>query len=163
MTELKDIHKALVHGKAPEDQIKFGPQPEKHKENLALPAVEWDQLAFQLIKKELAPKGFSEIKRGPWRGKVQSNIEFLSKDTVTNCQKITAQMVRAFRAKAKKQLKNTVDEIDVWIKEDRAKLDACWFWQFKKKTDLRYKIKSLLGQGGSASRLIQELDNISIK
>lgn len=124
---------------------------------------QWDQLAFQLIHQELAPKGFSEIKRGPYRGTVQSNIPFLPKKTVQRCQNLSAQLVRSFRQKTQSKLKSIIKELDEWVKEDERKLKACKFWEFGKKRELKYKIRSLYGQGGSASRILQELDNIAIK
>lgn len=72
------------------------------------PIRDWDQVAAQLIRKELAPKGFSEIKHGPYRGKVKSNIEFLPKEVVGRCQNISAQLVRVFRDRSKETLDNQI-------------------------------------------------------
>src|SRR5688572_25989388 len=68
------------------------------------PIEQWDNLCYTLIRQELAPKGFSEIKRGPWRGKVQSNIPFLPKHTVDRTGKIAAQLVRTYRDKVRREL-----------------------------------------------------------
>lgn len=135
----------------------------ENKKNILSPAEQWNQLAFEVIRRELAPKGFSEIKRGPWRGKVQSNIPFLSKQSVDHTGKIAAQLIRGYRQNAKVKVKAIIKELDEWVKEDEKKLAACRFWEFTKKKDLKYKILSLYGQGGSMGRILHELDEIGIK
>lgn len=127
------------------------------------PVEQWDQVAFKLILQELAPKGFSEIKRGPWRGKVQSNIPFLPKQSVNNCQKIAAQMVRTFRVKIERAMKEQLKNVDDWAEKDRVTLGGCRFWQFKKKAELKGNIRSLSGQGGSLMWAIQQLKETGIK
>jgi hypothetical protein len=85
------------------DEIKLGDTPTKQKENSVKPRREptpvdqWDIIAHTLIKQELAPKGYSDIKSGDYRGKVKSNIPFLPKQSVIRCQNISAQLVRAYR------------------------------------------------------------------
>lgn len=127
------------------------------------PVEQWDQVAFKLIHQELAPKGYSEIKRGPWRGKVQSNIPFLPKQTVLNCQKISAQLIRTFRSKAVKEIRTITEDIEKWTAEDEQKLAACYFWQLAKKSELKYKIRSLRGQAGSALNILRILETLPIK
>jgi hypothetical protein len=131
----------------------------------ATPAEMWDQLSFKLIQQTLAPRGFKEIKSGHYKGLNIANTPApgLEKSKVFQSQKLAAQLVRSYREKAKSKLKSIIKELDVWVKEDEIKLKACRFWEFRKKQDLKYKIRSLYGQGGSASRILHELDNISIK
>lgn len=81
---------------------------QKPTERVKDPIKDWDQVAAQLIRKELAPKGFSEIKHGPYRGKVKSNIEFLPKEVVGRCQNISAQLVRVFRDRSKETIDNRI-------------------------------------------------------
>lgn len=144
-------------------------QPEIDKiqtgKNVLITADQWDVLAFRLIQQTLAPKGYKELKSGSYRGLVVANSSQpgLVKGKVIDCQKISAQLVRTFRQKAKNQVSKIISELDTWAKEDQAKLKACRFWQFSKKTELKYKIRSLLGQAGSAQRILNELDNIGIK
>jgi hypothetical protein len=126
---------------------------------------QWDHVAFKLVGDILAPKGFKEVKNGSWRGLKIANADQpgLVKAKVNQCQKASAQLVRTYRQKAKARLEVIYKEIEQWIKEDQRKYNACHFWEFRKKTELKYKIKSLLGQNGSVSRIIHELDNIGIK
>lgn len=145
----------------PETEIKEKP---KAKEVADMTGQEqWDQLAFKLMLQELAPKGFSEIKRGPYRGTVQSNIPFLPKKTVQRCQNLAAQCVKSYRDRTRRRITDMVKELDIWIKEDEQKLKACRFWEFGKRTELKYKIRSLYGQAGSARKILVELDQIGIK
>ena len=44
-------------------------KPEKKLQNLE-PIQQWDAVAYNMIKEELAPKGFKEIERGAWKGNV---------------------------------------------------------------------------------------------
>lgn len=145
------------------DQIKFGVDTEKHKENLASPATQWDHLAFSVIGNELVPKGFKEIRSGVYRGAVQANIPYLDKKTVIKTQKIAAQLVRGFRDKTKQRIAAIIKEVDQWIAEDEVELKECGLLQFKKKRNLKDKLISLRGQAGSYHRLLQELENVSIK
>lgn len=124
---------------------------------------QWDAVAFKLIQQELAPKGYSEIKRGPWRGKVQSNIPFLPKQSVVNCQKIAAQMVRSYRGKVIITLADQIKKIDGFIAKDQADLKACGFLQFKKKAELKGNIRSLLGQAGALKWMVDQVDKLNIK
>lgn len=145
-------------------QTKFGQHPSGDKKDLA--AVEqWDMVAFKLIQDILAPKGFKEVKNGTWRGlKIANALEpGLIKDKVNLCQKTSAQLVRSYRIRAKGKVNQIISELDTWIKDDQTKLAACQFWEFSKKTELKYKIRSLHGQAGSAQRILNELDNIGIK
>lgn len=127
------------------------------------PVEQWDQLAFQLIRQELAPKGFSEIKRGPWRGKVQSNIPFLPKSTVDRCQKGAAQLIRSYRERLRAKIKSGIADLDKFTKQYQDELRACYFWQFKKKAEIRGNLRSVLGQAGSLHHVLNELDQIGIK
>lgn len=124
---------------------------------------QWDAVAFKLIQQELAPKGYSEIKRGPWRGKVQSNIPFLPKTSVVNCQKIAAQMARSYRGKVIITLADQIKKIDEFIAKDQADLKACGFLQFKKKAELKGKIRSLLGQAGALKWVVDQMEKLGIK
>lgn len=127
------------------------------------PADQWDQVAFKLIKDELAPKGFSEIKRGVWRGKVQSNIPFLPKQSVLYCQRTAAQLVRTFRSKVLKGLKERLatcekeQETSAWIRENS------FFWEFGKKRRERKAYRHNRDQEGLLRILINEIENIGIK
>lgn len=113
------------------------------------PADQWDVLAFKLINDELAPKGYSEIKRGPWRGKVRSNIPFLPKRSVERCQQIAAQMVRSYRGKLAKVLKDDHKELTEQLAKYR-------FYQFEKKWICRGMIATI-------EKEIQFLEQIGIK
>lgn len=67
------------------------------------PILQWDQVAFKLIQDVLAPKGYKQIHSGKWRGLRIANAEQpgIVKSKVNQCQKIAAQMVRAYRESVK--------------------------------------------------------------
>jgi hypothetical protein len=127
------------------------------------PAEQWDQLAFTLIRQELAPKGYSEIKRGPWRGKVQSNIPFLPKSSVERCQKVAAQLVRAYRDKVRIEIEAGMAQLEKVQIKYQEELNDCHFWQFKRKSDISHNLRSVMGQSGSLIHVLNQLDNIGIK
>lgn len=124
---------------------------------------QWDHLAQTLIRKELAPKGFSEIKRGPWRGKVQANIPFLPKHTVDRTGKIAAQLVRAYRDKALKALNKDAEASEALYKQNRAKYETCPFWKFGEKKRLYRLANSYCGAMEAYNDAILTLTDIGIK
>lgn len=128
------------------------------KEEKELSPVEiWDSLAVRQIIKQLAPTGFKKIHNN--KREVVAT-QFVTKETVNNACIISANMVRLYRENLREKLKSIITDVDAWITEDEKKLSACRFWEVGKKTDLKYKIRSLRGQGGSASRILNELDQI---
>ncbi len=127
------------------------------------PIEQWDQVAFTLIRNELAPKGFSEIKRGPWRGKVQSNIPFLPKHTVDRCQKGAAQLVRAFRDKVRMELEGRMKDAEVKRDQALKDMDACTFFQFRRKRKFQEVHAYYRDRVDLLMILIMELDRIGIK
>ena len=129
------------------------------------PVEQWDQVAFKLIQDTLAPKGYKQITNGRWRGLRIVNAEQpgIVKSKVTQCQRISAQLVRTYRDKVRIEIEGRIANLDKWIKEEQAKLKACRFWQFKRKAELKGDLRSLFGQAGSLQHLLRELDNIGIK
>lgn len=137
---------------------------QKPKENLAeLPVKQWDQLAATLYKRELAPRGYSEIKRGPFRGRVQSNIDFLSKDTVIRCQNIGAQLVRSFRDKVRTELQGRMKDAEVKQNTAIKERDSLPFYKFKARRRQQEVYEHYRTQIGLLHILINELDTIGIK
>lgn len=140
---------------APSDQIKFAPHPGKQKENLAksesqiTPTAQWDQLAFTLMYQELAPKGFKKFTNGHWRGAEHADIPFLSKKTVQKCQKISAQLVRGFRDKAKKDLAAQIEEA-------KKNLAALKWYHFRARWEAKAVIETL-------EEVVKWIDNVSVK
>lgn len=154
----------------PKTKIKVGPHSggdkkdsAKEAESQISPIEQWDQVAFRLIQQELAPKGYSQIARGPWKGKVKSNIEFLPKQTVQNCQKISAQLIRTFRAKALWQLKARLAKCEEEQQKAIRLRHAAYFWQFKKKRLEQRVYEHYRDQSGLLQILINEIENIGIK
>lgn len=150
-----------------ETKTKFAPDSRKHKDSLDArefsPVEQWDQLAFALIKQELAPKGFSEVKRGPYKGSVQSNLPFLPKKTVQRCQNLSAQLVRSFRQKVSKGL---TDRLAICEKEQEKAItlrDGARFWQFKKRRLEQKAYEHYRDQAGLLHILINEIENLPIK
>jgi len=150
-------------------QLKTEPKPKDNlgtsRENTKeiLPIDQWDAVAFRMIRQELAPKGYSEIKRGPWRGKVQSNIPFLHKQTVERCQQIAAQMVRSYRQKAIKELELKT----ISIQEEKTKWEGSLknlsFWQWKQKDQFKRRIADYEGQLLALGIAVVKLQDLSIK
>lgn len=124
---------------------------------------QWDAVAFKLIQQELAPKGYSEIKRGLWRGKVRSNIPFLPKTSVVNCQKIAAQMVRTFRGKTLKELEELYDLTVKHSEECKKEAAECHFWQLRKKRECRKMAAEFWCHALGFSGAKHILNNIPIK
>lgn len=127
------------------------------------PAEQWDQIAFKLIKDELAPKGYSEIKRGPYRGRVQANIPFLAKGQVERCQKAAAQLVRVFRDKVKTELEGRLKDAEHQSNLAVKDLRDCPFWKFRLRRKHREAYVFYRDHAGMLHILINQLDNISIK
>lgn len=107
-----------------------------------------DAVAYNMIKQELAPKGFTEIRTGAWKGKVRSNIDFLPQQSVKYCQNIAAQMVRTFREQAKLKLETQIG----LAKSSAATLK--WY-QIREKWAYKGIIEALSGT-------LKELDNIEV-
>lgn len=122
---------------------------QKSTERVKDPIKDWDQVAAQLIRKELAPKGFSEIKHGPYRGKVKSNIEFLPKEVVGRCQNISAQLVRVFRDRSKETIDNRIAATKKLITDTR------WYEVRK-----RWIYKGILEALEGSKKL---MDNVEVK
>lgn len=108
----------------------------------------WDAVAFRLMKGELAPKGFVEIKSGGWKGKVKANIEFLPKESVQRAIGLTQTMIRTFRKSAQDTLQRQIDSALVNQK-------ALKWYQFREKWAYKGIIEALSGTQ-------KELDNIEV-
>jgi hypothetical protein len=117
---------------------KFGDVPGKQKENSVkrelTPAEQWDRVAHTLIIQELAPKGFKDMK-GEWKGKVASNIPFLSQQSVTRCQNIAAQLVRVYREEAKRELQSHLKIGEEYEKQQESRYKNTPWWRFKSKRE----------------------------
>lgn len=113
------------------------------------PIEQWDQLAYTLMYQELAPKGFKKFTSGHWRGSEHADIPFLSKKTVIKCQKISAQLVRGFRDKAKKSLAEQIEE----TKKTRA---ALRWYHFRAKWEAAAVVETL-------EEVNKWIDKVSVK
>jgi hypothetical protein len=145
----------------PRPKDNLGTSRENTKE--ILPIDQWDAVAFRMIRQELAPKGYSEIKRGPWRGKVQSNIPFLHKQTVERCQQIAAQMVRSFRQKAIKDLEAEIKHCEKLRDEMKAIYQACPWWRIVKRRRCYGIAQAHDGAVEAFRSAVAQLNNVSIK
>jgi hypothetical protein len=98
------------------------------------PTEQWDQLAFQVLYRELAPKGFKKVTGGSYKGQIIAVCDGpgLPKSKVTSAQKIAAQLIRGFREKTKKTLSDKI----IQLEERFNKLDESYkkipFWRYKK-------------------------------
>lgn len=134
------------------NEIKFGTPPIGDKKDSAktiTPDQQWDQLAFSLLYQELAPKGFKKFTHGHWRGAEHADIPFLSKKTVHKCQKISAQLVRHYREKAKKDLVLQIEE----AKKNQASLK--WY-HFRAKLEAAAVIETL-------EEVVSWIDKVGVK
>lgn len=137
---------------------------DKPKESLPEnPVKQWDQLAATLYKKELAPKGFSEIRRGPYKGSVQANIPFLPKHTVIRCQNIGAQLVRTYREKVKKELNDGVQSASERAKVYEEELKGVPWFRFGKRKELSDKWISATAKVEILTVAINRVEQIGIK
>lgn len=118
----------------------------------------WDQLAVSMIKKQLAPNGYKKI----YHGKSEvSNIQFLGKQTVNRTALISANLVRLYRENLKERLTALMNERDQWRQKAWDELQACRFWQLKKKRQIRDDVMSHAGSGGMVRLILEELDNLN--
>lgn len=124
---------------------------------------QWDALAFKLIQQELAPKGYSEIKRGAYKGTVQSNIPFLPKKTVQRCQNLAAQCVRSYRERVRKAFVNRMEFATGREQQAVKDRDNCHFWQVRRKRAHQKIYEHYRDQSGLLQIIINELDKIGIK
>lgn len=124
---------------------------------------QWDQLAFTLIVRELAPNGFKEIQRGPFKGRIVSNLDHLTKVRVDSTAKIAAQLVRSYRSKTSISLNAFGTALLNEYNEAKAELEKCGRWQFRKKAELRKKRDIAHAQFQIMTQAIQQLNLISIQ
>lgn len=110
------------------------------------PIKQWDQAAAHLLKKELAPKGFSQIKTGPYKGRHKSNLEFLSRETVGRCQILGGNLIRAYRDRAK-------DEILKKIEATEKQLIDVPFYKFRRIWIYRGILEALKGTHDSLDKV----------
>jgi hypothetical protein len=122
--------------------------PKKKLSEQLTPIQAWDAVAIRLVKNELAPKGYSEIKSGPFKGRVKANIEFLQKGSVVQVQNYACSLVRTFRSQAQDSLQRQIDTAKV----NSSKLK--WY-QFREKWAYKGIIEALEGT-------VKELDNIEV-
>lgn len=131
-----------------EKQKALQASPKKKLSEQLTPIQQWDAVAFRLVKGELAPNGFSEIKTGPWKGKIKANLVFLSKESVQRVQGLTQTMIRTFRKCAQDSLQRQIDSALVNQK-------ALKWYQFREKWAYKGIIEALSGTQ-------KELDNIEV-
>lgn len=143
-------------------KIKIGQQPSGDKKDLAS-IEQWDQLAFALIFRELAPKGFKKFQNGHWKGAEHADIPFLPKKKVIQCQKISAQLVRGFRDKAKQQLDSEIDDVEKLVIHWQTKLKECGLLMFGKKRTLKQEINNSKVMVNTLNLVRRRLDNTPIK
>lgn len=127
------------------------------------PSKQWDQVATSLMVKTLAPKGFHEVKRGPFRGKVVANVPFLYKSVVDKCCNLSAQLVRSFREAVRKDLELHMEFLDNWRKETEVEINDCHFWQFRKKAMLKGRLNNIDAQRSAMTHSISRLNLVVIK
>jgi hypothetical protein len=122
--------------------------PKKKLSEQLTPIQAWDAVAIRLVKNELAPKGYSEIKSGPFKGRVKANIEFLQKGSVVQVQNYACSLVRTFRTQAQDSLTRQIDTAKV----NASKLK--WY-HFREKWAYKGIIEALEGTK-------KELDNVEV-
>jgi hypothetical protein len=138
-------------------------KPIKQKEVADMsPSDQWDQLAFKLIQQELAPKGYSEIKRGPYRGTVQSNIPFLPKKTVQRCQNLAAQCVRSYRERVRKQVKEMADGMYGNAQAYKESIDKLPFFAIRKRKQYRQRMAEYNAKAQILNGMLNMMDKTGI-
>lgn len=135
-------------------------QPEEKKPDQVSPVRQWDLVAYQLINEQLVPNGFKKIHNGK---RTVSNIQFLSKKSVDNCKRLTAQLVREYRTRAKKSLQIRLATVEQKAKQAEEAFSNCKFWEIGKKGQLQKEYFHYRDQVGLLTILINELDNIEVK
>jgi hypothetical protein len=77
---------------------------------------QWAQLCYKSLKDHLAPKGFSQIKAGVFKGKVKANIDFLEDKQVEIAGKIASGCLNHYRNRLKDAYKVKLDEKEKTLK-----------------------------------------------
>jgi hypothetical protein len=146
-----------------ENKIIVGDAPNGDKINSVNHVKQWDEVAATLMRKQLAPKGFSTIKVGPFKGRHKSNLEFLSRETVGMCQNISAQLIREYRNRAKAKLNYRYERMLEKSTIAAKNLNACRFWEFGRKSEFKKEYSHYRDQCGLLDILISELDRVEVK
>jgi hypothetical protein len=146
-----------------ENKTIIGTSPNGDKINSVNHVKQWDEVAATLMRKQLAPKGFSEIKVGPFKGRHKSNLDFLSRETVGMCQNISAQLIREYRNRAKAKLSYRYEKLNGRALIVSQKLSDCRFWEFGKKKELQREYAHYRDRCGLLDILIIELDKVEVK
>jgi hypothetical protein len=124
--------------------------PKKKLSEQLTPIQAWDAVAIRLVKGELAPNGYEEVKSGPYKGRIKakSALTFLQKGSVVQVQNYACSLVRTFRTQAQASLTRQIDT----AKGNASKLK--WY-QFREKWAYKGIIEALEGT-------MKELDNIEV-
>lgn len=129
------------------------------------PAQQWDMLAFKVVERGLAPKGFKKITGGKFRGVeiTNSDLPGLPKSRVFQVQRQAAQLVRGFREKVKKEYNDRLAKCERLEKDAINNRESCKFWQIGKRKQHQKEYEHFRNQIGIIQILINELDNVNIK
>lgn len=121
----------------------------------------WNSAVAQSIRQALAPKGFSQVAQGSFKGRVKSNIQFLEKSKVIECEQIAMGALQHYRNGLKALLQDRITECDiVLLKAHEIKTH---FWQFAKKKFIREQMIITRTERETIQTIIEELDSIELK
>lgn len=125
----------------------------------------WDQIAAQLILRELAPKGFKESNDKNYKGMKVANVHshFLNHKKVGKCQQVSAQLVREFRGRVKAIIKIMMEEHKKFEEQAKSQRKECGFLQFRYKRILANAALLHKWIHESLDKILTELDYIDFK
>lgn len=121
----------------------------------------WNSAVASSIRQALAPKGFSEISQGPFKRRVKSNIDFLSKNTVIQVEQIAMGALTHYRNGIKEIFRDRIADCEKTLLTIRQ--SKTYFWQFTKKKFKREQLIITRTERETIQTVLEELDSIELK
>ena len=124
---------------------------------------QWAQMCAKSITDHLAPKGFSTIRGGVFKGKKKANIEFLERHQVDVAGKIAAGCVGHYRNRLKEYYKSQIEAKTVAIESAETERNGLGWFKFSERTRLGKIIIELEAEISLLHEIEKELDYLTIK
>lgn len=136
---------------------------EETKLNRPSPVTEWAQICSKSMHDHLAPKGFAKIRAGIWKGKLKSNIDYLSKEMVDASGKIAFGCVNHYKNRLKEYYKSASANNEAILIKTQEDLKELGFFSFNEKARLSKIIVELQAENALLAELLLEVDKITVQ